>query len=388
MSNESLADARAQIGNRGEIQITNHEEYKRFVELSKHPILNAEKYITVSDGRTLSLGYPRLPKAIETLPAKEIEQINIRKKLYHSICGQRNAAYSKAYGTTLNHNGVMKRKAGRISPLFQRSEEIIELFGKMFTVKEIHEICLKDWDLKVTISVLVNFREVNKHVILQKIEGYKKSYDSVRLCHKRSRLEELSWLYTKRKAVHQASGKADDHKLLLQTLEQLRKEAEGDTLRIDGNLNVNMEMTIKNQIENEMMKHMLIKEIIISRVCAKIGADPVRMMTSIKDSYYRKRLESVEDIPHEDVRYPSEQAYDFNKIDAINKQLEQRKEVEKKKYEESRVISNEVVDKSEEIKKKLIAKLKGKQTAVNKIKNSAFFSQIKKNDKNASEDEE
>lgn len=380
MSDNTLQDAREVVGIKGNIQITNHEAYKQFLELSNHPILNEKKFITVSDGRTLTLAYPKILQQIKNLPLKEQQQIAVRKKIFNRIHGQRNSCYTRAYGTHVSHDGIQKKKGNITSPLLQRKEEIIELFGRMFTVQEVHRVCLEDWDLKVTTGTLNTFREVNKHIILQKIEEYKKTYDNVRLGHKRPRLEELSWLYMKRKANYNASGKVEDHRLLLQTLEQIRKEVEGDSLRIDGNMNINLELTIKNQIESDLMKHILVKEIIISRVAAKMGIDPAKMMTAIKSSYYKKRLEMVEDIPHEEVVYPSSATYDFAKIEAINKQREQKDEIEHAKFLEGQNLPAAKVAKTEDIKNKLIAQLLGKKEAVNKIKNSVYFNSVKSND--------
>lgn len=373
MSDTVIQDARKAVGSRGEIIITNQEAYDEYIRLSNNPILNQDRFITVSDGRTLSLGYPRLKTAIASLPEDEQRKLIVRKKIYDKIHMKRNICYTQAYGTHVRHDGVAKAKKGIQSPMLQRKEEIIELFGRMFSIKEVHEVCLKEWDLKVTTGALVVFRDSNKQVILQKIEEYKRTYDNVRLGHKRPRLEELSWMFEKRKRLYASTGKVEDHRLMLQTLEQIRKEVEGDTLRIDGNMNVNLEMTIQNQVENDLMKYANIKEIIISRVSSRLGLDPVKMLTSIKNSFYAKRLAMVEDIKPEDVEYPSTQTYDFNRIEAINRQIEDRKETEQQTYLESQVISPEQMTVAERIKLALQSRLQKKKEDVNKIKNSVYF---------------
>lgn len=382
---DASKDAKKIVGDLGpvaQLKITNQQAFDEFKRLSTSKILNEGKQYTASDGKVWSLGdfSKNFVERIKIYPLEEQRRILVRRKMYLSLNGKRNAAYRKAYGTTLNKDGLSKKDRDQLTPFQQRKEEIIELFGRMFSLKEVHEICLKDWDLRCTIESLSKFKNAHQHVILQKIEEYKRTYDNVRLGYKRSRLEELSWMFEKRKKIYEFSKKGEDHRLMLMTLEQLRKEAEGDTLKIDANLNLNMELTIKNQIENELMKNALIKEIIISRVSAKLGLDPMRMLTSIKDSFYNERLALAEDIPHEEVRYPSSQTYDFQKIEAINKQSEQQLQIAKEKYEAAKVLAPEIKDKAEDLKKSLIERLSGKKQAIQQIKNSAFFNHLNKDE--------
>jgi len=363
------------------IKIKNQDAYREFIELSNSSILNEKKFITASDGETYNIGHlsHNLLKKIKHLPLKEQKAIMVIKKEHDTTHARRNGAYRRAYGTILNKNGETKKSQFYSSPVAQRKDEIVELFGRMFSVKEVHEICVKDWDLKISPSTLAAFREMNKVLILQKIEEHKKTYDEVRIGQKRSRLEELTWLYEKRKRMYDATKKGEDHRLLLQTLEQIRKEVEGDTLRIDGNRNFNMELTIRNQIEEETLKHALIKEIIVSRVSAKMGADPMLMMNAIKSSYYRKRIEAPTDIPHEEIEYPSSSTYDFNKIEAINKELEIKQKNDIAEFKEkTEQKDRELSSKTEDIKNRLIERLTGKKQAVKTLKNSAFFKSLER----------
>ena len=359
-----------------EIKIKDHEAFAKFKELSNSKILNEGKFVVGSDSKTYNVAAmpPQLNRAIAHLPQPEQNMIRIKKKLYAQAQCRRNSAYRKAYGTMMKLDGTKS-----MTIFDQRRDDLIELFGRMFTVKEVHEVCLKDWDMKCTPHSLYTFKMRNQVIIAQKIEEHKRTYDDIRLGYKRSRLEELTFLYMKRKAIYEATRKGEDHRLLLQTLEQIRKEAEGDSFRLDGNINISLDSTIQNQISMDLQRSMLIREIIISRVAAKMKLNPVKMLTHLKTSYYADRLSRIEDIPHEEIVYPSADTYDFNKIEVLQRQAEKNKEIEDSKYEvETLSITPELEEKAMSAKEKLLLALKNRQKAVSTVKNSAFFRQAER----------
>jgi len=60
------------------------------------------------------------------------------------------------------------------------------------------------------------------------------------------------------------------------TLEQIRKEAEGDSIRLEGNLNISVDQIINQQIEQENLATMNVAEIVLARIAMKSGI-PVSM---------------------------------------------------------------------------------------------------------------
>ena len=103
---------------------------------------------------------------------------------------------------------------------------------------------------------------------------------------------------------------------MLKTLEQIRKEAEGDILTINGAIDVNIEAQIQEHIQEEIYKTINLKEIILGRVAARMNYDPSKLIAALHNSYYAKFVQiSGEYDEDAEITYPSSQAYDFTKIE-------------------------------------------------------------------------
>ena len=130
--------------------------------------------------------------------------------------------------------------------------------------------------------------------------------------NKRPRLEELAWMYSKMKARYVSLNGIDAYNSMLRTLEQIRKEAEGDVLNINGVLDVNIEVTIQNHIQKEILKTINLKEIILGRVAARMNFDTKKLVAGLHNSYYAKFVDISGEYDEEaEMNYPSNQAYDF-----------------------------------------------------------------------------
>jgi hypothetical protein len=274
------------------------------------------------------------------------------------------AKIKKSYGTLVNQYGEKVEYRSIFEPV---KEQMIELFGRMFTDKEVLEICLTQWKLNVKLNAVNDFRRKHITEINKRIEEHKRTYSDIRLGHKRSRLEELVWLYGKRKRIYEISNKGEDHRLLLSTLDQIKKEAEGDVLRIDGNLNIGLDVTISDHINKDLNKTIPIKEIVMARVAAKTNVDPIKLMSYIDQSLYRQVLD-VQDAEFEEMpQYPSLQNYDFDKISRMQQQKEQQKAIEAKIV--NKPDQNEV-NQAEVLRQMLLKKLSKEQGEINREKNN------------------
>jgi hypothetical protein len=345
-------------------EVVDSEAYAQFKALDNHPILNEKKYYTLSNGRKISLGTAdfRLKEIIKELPSQEQKQVMSLRKIFNSILCRRNAKQRKCYGTIIDSKGNYAHTGNKFAP---KSAEIIELFGRMFSTREVHEIVVKQFQITCSHQAIINFREKNISEINAKIEQHQRSYSDIRLGHKRSRLEELIWIYGSRKRLYEVTKKGDDHRLLLMTLEQIRKEIEGDSLRIDGTLTHNVEVTVQQHIHNELFVNFPLKEIIMARVAAKLKLDPTQLISQLNRSYYNNFITGTTDeIP----AYPSTQTYDFDKIRRIHKQQEQLKQIEDANV--IKVITPEKAATATSLKDVLLAKLANKSSNVNHTKNA------------------
>jgi AraC-like DNA-binding protein len=199
----------------------------------------------------------------------------------------------------------------------KRSEEILDLFGKFYSGTEVHKIITTEWKYRtVKYDWVLKFQRENVEMIEQLRDEYQKNVSNVRLVHKRSRLDELSGLYQSRKAKYEQSESREDYKLLLITIEQIRKEIEGQRLTIDGHIQVEHEHRIQEHVNTEILKHLNINDLIVSRLCARLKMSPKYLLYRLHQSYYKKftgflpKQTETESVPI----YPSSIVYDFDNI--------------------------------------------------------------------------
>lgn len=296
--------------------VVNPKEYKKMLALQKHPTIRNTMYIS-SDGQEINIAMlpHRLKKFIEHLSPKEQEQVLELKRQYNVIRAKITTASALAFGRAGCYGGKKKDEVA-VNKLSPFEEDIIELLGRMFTVAEVVRIMGEDN------GVIVNEDDVKgilkKYIvdIERKREEFRNRVADVRLYNKRPRLEELAWMYSKMKARYVALNGIDAYNSMLRTLEQIRKEAEGDVLNINGVLDVNVEVTIQNHIQKEILKTINLKEIILGRVAARMNFDTKKLVAGLHNSYYAKFVDISGEYDEEaEMNYPSNQAYDFSAIE-------------------------------------------------------------------------
>lgn len=296
--------------------VVNPIEYRKMLALERHPVIRNTTYIS-SEGDEINIAMlpHRLKKYIEHLSPKEQEDILELKRKYNQMRAKISTAKSLAYGRAGRYGGKSKDELAvyKLSPF---EEDIIELLGRMFTVAEVVKIMGEDN------GVIVSEEDVKgilkKHIveIERKREEFRNRVADVRLYNKRPRLEELAWMYSKMKARYVALNGIDAYNSMLRTLEQIRKEAEGDVLNINGVVDVNIEVTIQNHIQKEILRTINLKEIILGRVAARMNYDPKKLIAGLHNSYYAKFVDISGDFDENaEMSYPSNSAYDFGMIE-------------------------------------------------------------------------
>lgn len=296
--------------------VINPKEYKKMIALQKHPLLRNTIYIA-SDGSEINFAMlPHfLKKRIEHLAYREQESIMELKRQYNVLRAKISAAHAKAYGRSGRSGGRSKEEVEkyRVSPF---EEDIMELLGRMFTVAEVVKIMGEDNGIIITENDVKDV--LKKHIveIERKREDFRNRVADVRLYNKRPRLEELAWMYSKMKARYVALNGIDAYNSMLRTLEQIRKESEGDIININGAVDVNIEVKIQNHIQKEILKTINLREIILGRVAARMNYDPAKLIAGLHNSYYAKFVDIGGDYdPSAEMVYPSSSAYDFTAIE-------------------------------------------------------------------------
>jgi len=296
-------------------EVVNRKKYIEYLMLTKHPTIVNRVY-TTSEGEELNLAmfHDKLANKIRHLPPKEQEIIWELKGDYQSMLIRKNHAKAMAYGNERRPNEP--DPVGHKRKRSAHEHDIVELLGKMFTTKEVVRVMGEE------VGVVVDEKEVKailqKHVveIEKRREKYRNEVSDVRLYNKRARLEELTWMYSQIRNRWVNFKGLDAYAMLLRTLEQIRKEAEGDVINVNASMDVNVNLQIQNYIQKEILKTINLKEIILGRVAARMGYDYVKLIAGLHNSYYAKfTLVSGEYNTNSVMNYPSLMSYDFTAIE-------------------------------------------------------------------------
>jgi len=350
-----------------EKMVKNPDALAKFKALVKSPLLNEKAMYEASNGEIINIAWlkPHLDSKIAALPSAEQEKILVMKTTYHKLLLKASVLRKQAMGVDMG----MPRGADHPLLLQPKEEELIELFGRMFSPEEVHKIVVEDFKLPASLQQVINFRRKHLNTITEKIELFKREYSDIRLGVKRSRLEELVWMYNRLKSKYKETDSREDVRVMLSLIEQVRKEVEGDTIKFEGNLDVNLESTVNIHLQKEVFHQLNINQIIMGRVASRMGQQSIDLVRALQDSYYSRfnKMNGIDDVDYEEIEYPSNVPYDFDQIKTLNGKDElaldernaKRKVDKEAKMEQAAVLG---------FKEKLLAKLANKQEEVkNKV---------------------
>lgn len=340
------------------------EEDKKIVDareeldqIENHPLVAGSGVHVCSDGTEVN--WKTTVKNIRIkmmhLEGEEIDKVIAMGNEYRVLMGRRNVCNRILSGESFfkkNHHWELAMK---------RSQEILDLFGKMYSGQEVHRIITTEWELpNVKYDFVLKFQRENLDTIATLKNEYQKDISSVRLIHKKSRLEELSELYQGRRVKYSETESRADYDLLLKTIEQIRRESEGQVLTINGQIKIEHEVAIQDHITSEIMKHININDLIISRLCSRIGVNPKLILYRLHNSYYKKFTGFLpsEKGNRKEIIYPSQIVYDFNRIKELSNEvaIQDAEYIEEDKLEspeESSNLKNLLVKKIQERKREI-----------------------------------
>lgn len=295
-------------------EVVNPKAYLKYVALAKHPLLN-NHYTETSTGEEVNLGIAthHFKRYIAHLAPKEQEILLALKTKYNSLLMKRGAAKSAAFGT----------KRGKKKNQYSAFEgDVIELLGRMFSIAEVVRIMGEDNEVVVTEEQVKDVLKKNIVEIERKRDVFRNKVADVRLFNKRPRLEELTWMFSKMKMRYIALNSTEAYNAMLRTLEQLRKESEGEIVNINAALDVNINAEINAHIQKDILKTINIKEIILGRIAARMNYDMGKLVAGLHNSFYHKFVQISGDFdPDEEMQYPSLINYDYNEIERRNAEI-------------------------------------------------------------------
>lgn len=327
-------------------EVVDKKEYMKYIAFSRNPIIKNHWYET-SDGENINLRTaPQwIRKYIAHLSPKEQEDVMAKKQEWQRINMKMRAAEAAAFG----------RRYGRVGRPKNDSLEtdIVELLGRMFTIPEVVKIMGEDNEVIVTEEQVKQVMKRRLGEIERKREEYRNKVADVRLYNKRPRLEELAWMYGKMKMRYVAYEGIDAYNAMLRTLEQVRKEAEGDQININGSLDVNINVEIQAHIQKEILKTINLKEIILGRIAARMGYDTKKLIASLHNSYYSKFVQiGGEFSPSAEMEYPSLVNYDYNEIERRNANVDDVVDIEAEE------VKDDEKEKANAVREMLLAKIR------------------------------
>ena len=254
------------------------------------------------------------------LPKSEIDFINkINNEIYFLV--QKATLFKKNsfgdYLASLTEEGFVLDELSGSTPI------IIELAGRFYKVEEIHQVLCTELEItSVSITQIRNVVRENITKIKELQEKFKKDYSDVRLSYKRSRLEELQYLYNNRKSIYLRSQSRDDEKQLISIMENIKKEIQGD-LVINGTLNLSIEDQANMYVKNEMLKKLNISMYIIARIAGRMNMNPLFILSRLAHSRYAQFSGFGENglsptALTDEISYPSQIVYNWNKIEENN----------------------------------------------------------------------
>jgi len=256
---------------------------------------------------------PTLKKKIAHLPQEAVEQVRASVTALRKLKGKMSSAKVQAFG--IKKRGVHSMHETLLHPY---RAELVELFGSYHTSQEVKQFIKARWGLDITLASVRHFRKKHIDKIKQRQEEHQRDYSSIRLSHKKSRLQEYSELYSHRKDHYYRTMSREDYKLLIATLEKIKREVEGDKLTVDGHIDINVQHTVDMHLYNEILKQIPIIDIVISRLAARQQINPQYLMARLHQSIYAKfsgfDVPDGETVYDQEVVYPSSAVYDMEQI--------------------------------------------------------------------------
>ena len=316
--------------------VINRSAYLKYIAYSQHPVLKNRTIVT-SEGEEFDIAIlPHyLRDRIKHLSPKEQETIMAQKREYNSMLMKKNTYKAQAYGKIGRPKGSTNTKTDEQKRYDLLVADVVELFGRMFTINEVIRILGEDNGIQVEEATVKKILRDNIVEIERKREEFRNKVADVRLYNKRPRLEELAWMYSKMKMRYVALNSTEAYNAMLRTLEQLRKEAEGDILNVHGAIDMNLNVEINAHIQKEILKTINLKEIIIGRIAARMNYDPKKLIAGLHNSFYNKFVPISGDYdPNAEIEYPSLINYDFAEIERRNAERDDIVDVQAEPLEE------------------------------------------------------
>ena len=196
---------------------------------------------------------------------------------------------------------------------------IIELLGQFKTIEEIQQIVFQTHGVNVTEYKIKTTLIKNQDKIDKLKSAWEGEIDNFSVSRKRGRIERLVYLLQTQTDQYKKSDtfpvvRSQEIRAIL---EQIRKELEGDKIKIDINGNIDINASINmNMTLQQITSKVALNSFIVGLVAVKQGIDPLKLMHSLQNSYYKDYNGFTNGDMNKPMTYPSDliNNYDWNLI--------------------------------------------------------------------------
>lgn len=182
--------------------------------------------------------------------------------------------------------GIRSRKPRNI---VDYTGTIMELFGKFYTVADVHNVLSKEYRIKVPEDELRKFYVEHRDLITKRRADYVLNSKEFRIATETGRLEVLNRLLVEFEMKNKAAGGSnlEISNMILRIIEQARKEVKGNELKmtVDGRIDVSATVHAESNVV-EVMKHLSINALVIGLTAAKSGLNPAVLIGQLANSWY------------------------------------------------------------------------------------------------------
>ena len=228
--------------------------------------------------------------------------------------------------------------------------QIIEWFGRWNDAKEVQHKINQRWGYKPTLREVKEFYFTNQKEIENRRSELENEYGHLTITKTRGRAEQFAYIYdTQKKRYEESNYKVAHAKTMMEALDRMKKEIEGDRIILDINGKIDLDLTLNvNKTFSELSKRIPLLSFIVGTAASKAGLNPEKVMTQLQNSIYAKYtgVQGVWDgKTNQDLTIlPSNQVYDWMQIkeDVVHDvdyeavEMEIKDETEKKQVQTSR----------------------------------------------------
>lgn len=261
----------------------------------------------------------KIEEILETLEDEEAKLVEKKVRAFKVQLKYVADLKRKAFGAK---KGGSRVENENIRILDERSSELIEYFGQLKTVKEVLKIVHLQWGYDIGHQALSNFKKKHEDEVAKKTIEYFKDVSKIRLSHQKGRLEELQYMFFKRKAVWEQTHGLADETAMLKIFTLIQKEMVEKKIELNANIQHTITANINIHVHQEIMKAMPINDIILARAAQKLKINPTFLIARLHKSMYAKHtgfVEPEDGLDQEEIIYPSSVVYPWKQIRANHK---------------------------------------------------------------------